>query len=347
MTTSPRLLPVLALAFVAACQLQSADPPATPTLTLTPASVNVNAGGTPVTFTATVQNSSETVTWLYSGPGSITPESGPTTTFTPPESVTGTQSGNLTAALGNTGVSATAPVIIYPAEVTPPTEPPPTEPPPTEPPPTNPPPTNPPPTEPPPTNPPPTAKLEVSIAAAQPVNLGMDGTATVTLNATTKNAPDSKTVYNWTVEETKAMSVTFSSYTSEDTAVTFLAADTYTLRLTATNGAQTATDTVTVTVKPAPQDVTGTWSGSYIASGGMPRPLTLELTQDRDKNVTGTLKADGFSVALTGTFDDPELELSYESDGGSASIKTTVTGEEMSGDLDGYSFSAKRVPIVM
>ena len=330
MATSSRLLPILALAFVAACQLQSTDPPSVqaPTLTLTPASVNVNAGGSPVTFTATVQNSSEAVTWVYSGPGSIVLESGATTMFTPPERVTSTQSGSLTATLGSTGVSATAPVMIYPATVTPPTEPPPTNPPPT--------------------NPPPPAKLTVSIAALEPVTLGMDGTATSTLNASTKNAPDGTTVYKWTVEGAKAMSVNFSAYTSEDTAVTFLAADTYTLRLTAISGDQTATDTVTVTVKPVPQDVTGTWSGSYTTSAGMPRPLTLELTQDRNGAVTGTLTADGVSVALTGTFGDPKLELSYEFDGTPANIKATVTGEEMRGDFSGgFPFTAKRVPPVI
>ncbi len=316
------------LVFTAACGLQSADLPSVPasTLTLTPALVN--AGGAPMTFTATVQNSSEAVTWLYSGPGSIAPKGGLTTTFTPPENVTSTQSGSLTARLGNTSVTATAPIIIYPANVTPLTDPPPTDPPPI--------------------NTPPTAKLKVSIATVEPVTLGMDGTATVTLDASTKNTPDDDTVYSWTVEGSKAMSVNFSSYASEDTAVTFLAADTYTLRLTATSGAQTATATVTVKVKPVPKDVSGTWSGSYTTSGGMPRPLTLELTQDRNRGVTGTLKADGVSAAVTGTFNDPELELSYEIEGISVTFKATVIGEDMSGDLDsGFPFSAKRIPPVI
>ena len=91
-----RLVPVWALLAVVACQA-SPNPtptnPTVPTLTLNPASVNVNAGDAPVTLSATVQNSTETVTWAFSGPGSITPSSGPSTTYTPPASVQSVQSG--------------------------------------------------------------------------------------------------------------------------------------------------------------------------------------------------------------------------------------------------------------
>jgi len=162
----------VALLTLAGCQTQDAGPddpgdppPASPTLALSPASVNVNAGGAPVTFSALVQNSSETVTWTLSGPGSVTPASGPTTTYTPPESVDSAESASLTATLGTTGVTAVAPIAIYPADVTPPPDPldPPDPPDPPDPDPPDPPPGNPPPGNPPPGNPDTTPPTVVSL----------------------------------------------------------------------------------------------------------------------------------------------------------------------------------------
>lgn len=102
--------------------------PSTPILTLTPASINVNAGGAPITFVATVQNSAETVTWVYSGVGSITPTTGPVTSYVPPSSVNEVQNEAIKAVLGTTGVSATAVIAVYPSDEMPPSEPPPTDP---------------------------------------------------------------------------------------------------------------------------------------------------------------------------------------------------------------------------
>ncbi len=187
----------------------TADSPAapTPTLTLTPASINVNAGNPAVSFSANVQNSGETVTWTYSGPGSVTP-AGTGASYTPPKKVTTTESGTLTATLGSTGVSATAPIVIYPANVTPPAEPPPTTPNPPSNPPANPP-SNPdpptiPPTDPnppatppndpnPPAEPPATPDPTIAIAEVSPVTLGNDGKASASLDASTKNAPGDAT----------------------------------------------------------------------------------------------------------------------------------------------------------
>lgn len=166
------------LLILAGCQTQGTGPtdpppPASPTLTLSPASININAGGAAVIFSALVQNSSESVTWTLSGPGSVTPMSGSSTTYTPSEDVDSAMGASLTATLGTTGATVTAPIAIYPASVTPPEEPPPSPPsnppPPTDPPPTDPPPTDPPPTDPPPgetdTTPPTVASIEPPIGA--------------------------------------------------------------------------------------------------------------------------------------------------------------------------------------
>ena len=143
---------LVALVTLAACSYQppttSTPSTLTPTLTLTPASVNVNAGNPAVFFSANVRNSTETVIWTYSGPGKVTP-SGMGASYTPPTKIKATEGGTLTATLGSTGVTATAPIVIYPANVTPPAEPPPTKPNPPTTPPTDPnPPTKPDPAEP-------------------------------------------------------------------------------------------------------------------------------------------------------------------------------------------------------
>lgn len=124
------LLAVTLLIALSACQTQSPAPPAgtppnpVPSLTISPSSMNVNAGDAAITFSVAVQNSSESVTWTLSGPGTVSPTSGSSTAYTPPEGVDSTQSATLTATLGTTGASATSPIAIYAASVKPPSEPP-------------------------------------------------------------------------------------------------------------------------------------------------------------------------------------------------------------------------------
>lgn len=156
----PRFAAPIGLLLLAGCQggptstNPNQPPPSTgPSLTLVPTSINISAGDPAVTFSALVQNSSETVTWTLSGPGSVTPLSGPNTLYTPPESVGSAQGASLTATFGTTGATATAPIAIYPESVTPPAEPPPA-PPPTDPP------TNPPPPTDPDTTPPTVTSIE-------------------------------------------------------------------------------------------------------------------------------------------------------------------------------------------
>ena len=354
---------VSTLLVLAACSQAPSSPTAnsptasTPTLTLTPASVNVNAGNPAVSFSANVQNSSETVTWTYSGPGSVAP-SGMAASYTPPKKVTTTESGTLTATLGSTGVSATAPIVIYPANVTPPAEPPPTTSNPPSNPPANPPsnpPSNPdppatppndpnPPTTPPndpnpPAEPPATPDPTVTIAEVSPVTLGNDGKANANLNASAKNAPGDAT-YQWVAEGANAASVSFGSPTSEDTTATFGADGTYTLRLTVTAGSKSATATVEVMVEPAPapQDVVGVW---YSPKTGNLLGFTLDLKQTgEDVTGTETVYADAipYITLVTGTFDGTKLKLKFPSLP-NTTINATVSGDTITGTVTDNSGS--------
>lgn len=333
---------VSVLLLLGACQLPSSDPPAqTPSLTITPASININAGDAPATFVAAVQNSTEAVTWVYTGPGSITPSAGPVTTYTPPESVDSVQSGSLTATLGATGVTAVAPIAIYPADVTPPPDPP--DPP--DPGPDPDPDPDPGPDPGPDPDPDPPADLSVSIANVDPVTLGEGGTASVNLNASTSNAPGG-TTYQWTAQGDNAGNVTFSSPTSEDTTATFSAEGTYRLRLTATSGSQSDSDTVDVTVNPAPQTVEGVWDATF-DEGGTAQPFTLDLEQSGE-DVTGTWTYAGADYPATGTFDGTNLELESLAMGQTIAFDATVTGNSMSGTIANeaagvsYPFTATR-----
>jgi hypothetical protein len=335
-----RFLPLVALTLLISCQ--GSDPPDdTPSLILTPPSLSVNAGDAATTFVATVQNSTETVTWSYSGPGSITPSSGSTTSYTPPTSIDSTQSGSLTAVLGSTGVSATAPIVVYPADVDPtdatdasdPTDP------------TDPSDPSDPSDSSDPTNPEPPA-MTVTIAEVAPVELGADGTATVSLNASANNAPGS-TTYKWAAQGNNPGVVTFGSDTSQDTTATFGAEGAYTLRLTAEAGPRSASDTVNVTVNPAPQTVEGVWNATF-ASGGAPEPFILDLEQT-GSDVTGTWTYNGNSYPTTGTFDGTTIALEAPYSGDTITIDGTVTGEDMAGTIASsigvsYPFTATRVP---
>ena len=356
---------VSTLLVLAACSQAPSSPTAnsptasTPTLTLTPASVNVNAGNPAVSFSANVQNSSETVTWTYSGPGSVAP-SGMAASYTPPKKVTTTESGTLTATLGSTGISATAPIVIYPANVTPPAEPPPTTPNPPSNPPANPPsnppttpPTDPnppatPPTDPnPPAEPPATPDPTVTIAKVEPVTLGLDefsetGKVSIDLDASVKDTPEG-TIYQWTAEGANTDKVSFDSPKSEDTKATFTVDGTYTLRLTATAGSESATATVDVTVSPVPppapgQNVVGVWRTSNDSLGDV--VLRLELHQSGE-DVAGFDTVNALIYSAEGTFDGIELKLKTY-----GIIVAVVSGDKMTGtftdDSGSYPFTATR-----
>jgi len=78
-----------------------------PSLSITPSSTTVIAGGSPVNFTGALANTTGTISWALTGPGSITPASGDTTSYTPPASVASATTATLTATSGTLTASAT------------------------------------------------------------------------------------------------------------------------------------------------------------------------------------------------------------------------------------------------
>ncbi len=89
-------------------------PPTAPSLTVSPTSSTVSAAGPSVIFTATPTNASGTVNWSLVGPGAISPASGPSTSYTPPASVSSATSATLTATLSGSSLTATASISISP-----------------------------------------------------------------------------------------------------------------------------------------------------------------------------------------------------------------------------------------
>lgn len=82
-------------------------------LSVTPAAVMATAGGSPIVFTATLTGSSAPISWALApgdGAGTISPTSGPTTTYTPPASVPGSTLVTITASAGTLEAKATVTV---------------------------------------------------------------------------------------------------------------------------------------------------------------------------------------------------------------------------------------------
>ena len=78
-----------------------------PSLTVSPSSATAIAGGSPVNFSSSHVNASGNVSWALSGPGSIDPGTGSSTTYTPPASVASATTATLTATSGTLTASAT------------------------------------------------------------------------------------------------------------------------------------------------------------------------------------------------------------------------------------------------
>ena len=84
-------------------------------LTVSPSSTTVIAGGSPVNFSSTLVNASGNVSWALSGPGSIDPSTGSSTTYTPPASVAVATTATLTATSGT--LTASASITVNPQSI--------------------------------------------------------------------------------------------------------------------------------------------------------------------------------------------------------------------------------------
>ena len=284
------LIPTLLL--LAACQTQPPSPTDPPglTLSLTPTSININAGGEAVTFSALVQNSSEAVSWSLSGPGSVTPASGSSTLYTPPESIDSAQGASLTATLGTTGATATAPIAIYPASVIPPDEPPPAPPPSN--PPTNPPPPPDPPTNPPPSNPPGGGADDLGVEINGPSPRPAVVNAATSLQASVENAVGTVT-YAWTKVSGPAAEAeaSFADPAAKNTEVTFSEQGTYLLRISATDSdGDSDSDDVTLEVTSATTNTAPTvdiqGEVSQTTTVGVPKTLVATATDPENDPLT-------------------------------------------------------------
>lgn len=87
----------------------------TASLSITPATAALDAGAAAVTFSAKVENSTAAVRWELSGVGSIEPDTGSSTAYTPPASVSSETRVTLTATLENSSVKAVATITVHPS----------------------------------------------------------------------------------------------------------------------------------------------------------------------------------------------------------------------------------------
>jgi len=111
MTHRIRLASAILLALAAACGGRSTS--AAPSLAVSPTARTVLAGSAATTFTATLSDSSDPITWSLTGPGTISPATGAATSYTPPATATATATATLTATAG--GLTASATITVNPA----------------------------------------------------------------------------------------------------------------------------------------------------------------------------------------------------------------------------------------
>lgn len=79
----------------------------------------------------------------------------------------------------------------------------------------------------------------------------------------------------------------------------------------------------------ADNGVSGVWDGAVTETGA---PITLELTQS-GTNLSGTLTANGETVAMDGTVARNLISLSYQEAEDSIQIEASVNGDAMQGTL--------------
>jgi predicted secreted protein len=89
--------------------------PPTPTITVSPISVSVKAGDSTQSFTAAVQNSSNSVNWsLNPNVGTLSNTTGTSVNYTPPTTITQNTSVTLTATIAGTSIADAATIAITP-----------------------------------------------------------------------------------------------------------------------------------------------------------------------------------------------------------------------------------------
>jgi hypothetical protein len=88
--------------------------PNPPSVSVTPETQTLPAGSAAVTITAAPVNSSDTVAWTLSGPGTISATTGSSITYTPPTSVTAQTNAVVTATLPTSGATDTSVITITP-----------------------------------------------------------------------------------------------------------------------------------------------------------------------------------------------------------------------------------------
>ena len=98
---------------------------------------------------------------------------------------------------------------------------------------------------------------------------------------------------------------------------------------------------------PPSADVTGTWAGEWVGSGGVGSGQLTMTLQQSGASVTGNIAMSGgagtggassVTGPVTGTMSGDEVSISYQ--GGIAHL--TVRGNEMSGDSSMHRWKLKR-----
>jgi parallel beta-helix repeat protein len=92
--------------------ISNPNPDPKPTLTLSPTAATLTPGGAPTTFTATLSNSDKQISWSLEGLGSISTEQGLSTVYTPPASISKTETAKLTASVAGTSLTAVATITL-------------------------------------------------------------------------------------------------------------------------------------------------------------------------------------------------------------------------------------------
>ena len=108
-----RFAPLVAVLLLLACGGAAHGPggavsqPPAPSLGISPLSAQLISGGTPVDFTATLTGAAGPISWLLTGPGTLSATRGATVTYTPPATLPSETRATITVTGGGTSAEAT------------------------------------------------------------------------------------------------------------------------------------------------------------------------------------------------------------------------------------------------